>query len=132
MSPLFWWITGIALALVTIRSPFLLWEHYLMVMMLKRNKRNLKGLSLYYGGWILLRGYLLDAYVNVVILSFVLLEFPQELTVTSRLKRHYLLDGTWGHAVADYMAEYTDPYDAGHIRGMTEADQAAAPSHSPA
>lgn len=119
MSSLFWWILGLALVVFTIRSPFLLWEHYLMVMMLKRNKRNLKGLSLYYGGWILIRGYLLDAYVNVVVMSVVLLEFPQELTVTSRLKRHYKLTGTRGHKVADWMADHTDPYDPGHIRGLT-------------
>ena len=111
-------IYGLLLAF-TLASPFFLWVYYLAVMNLKRAKGEggLKGLTLYLGGLALAIGYLLDAYVNFLVLSFVLLEFPRELTVTSRLKRHYKRDGTWGKKVALWFVPLLEPYDNGHITG---------------
>ena len=98
-------------------SPFFLWVYYLAVMGLKhvRDTTGLKGLTLYLGSVALAIGYILDAYVNVFVLSFVLLEFPRETTVTSRLKRHYKLKGTWGFKVALWFIPLLEPYDPGHI-----------------
>lgn len=107
----------IALLVFTIVSPFLLWVFYLAVMNLKRNKENLVGVGRYAGATALAIGYLLDAYVNFVILSFVLLEPPRELTVTSRLKRHYKRDGKWGQRVTLWFIPLLEPYDPGHITG---------------
>jgi hypothetical protein len=59
--------------------------------------------------------------VNVTWLSCVLLEVPEELTVTSRLKRHYQIAGTWGRTVAEWFVPYLEPYDPGHITGIAEA-----------
>ena len=101
----------------TLASPFFLWVFYLAVMNLKRNKANLVGVGRYAGATALAIGYLLDAYVNFTVLSLVLLEPPKELTVTSRLKRHYKRDGTWGRKVALWFIPLLEPYDPGHITG---------------
>lgn len=105
----------LALAAFTLASPFFLWVYYLAVMNLKRNKANLKGVSLYAGTAALAISYLLDAYVNFFVLSLVLMELPKELTVTSRLKRHYKLKGAWGYKVALWFIPLLEPYDPGHI-----------------
>lgn len=101
----------------TVLSPFFLWVYYLAVMGLKQNRANLKGLTLYAAAATLAIGYALDAYVNLVFMSLVLMELPKETTVTARLKRHYKLDGTWGKRVAVWFIPFLEPYDPGHLTG---------------
>lgn len=110
-------IYWLILAAFTVASPFFLWVYYVTVMGLKRarNEGGLKGVHLYIGYAALIIGYSLDAYVNLFVFSLVLVEFPKELTVTSRLKRHYKLDNTWGKKVALWVVPLVEPYDPGHI-----------------
>ena len=109
-------IFALSLLAFTAASPFFLWVYYLAVMNLKRNKGNLKGVSKVGGVMALTIGYLLDAYVNLTVMTLVLLEVPKELTVTSRLKRHYRLgEGSWGYKVATWFIPLLNPYDPGHI-----------------
>jgi hypothetical protein len=90
-----------------------LYLDYVSVMSFKRVKEKdlLTPIAKTLGGAVLIRGYMLDAYVNVFLMTLILLELPQELTVTSRLKRHNLLPGTWGYRVAQWAAPELDPYD---------------------
>lgn len=103
----------------TLFSPFFLWVYYLAVMALKRvrNESGITGLSIYLGGLTLVIGYLLDAYVNVLVLSIVMLELPQETTVTARLRRHYRLEDSWRRRVTLWFLPLLEPYDPGHITG---------------
>ncbi len=76
--------------LLLVTAPYQLWCDYLGVMALKRQRDNggLSGLAKFFGSYILLRGYLLDFLCNVVHATILLREFPRELTVTKRLRRH--------------------------------------------
>lgn len=95
-------------------SPFSLWVYYLAVMNLKRARDagELKGIALYAGAVVLAIGYALDAYVNVFFMSVLLLELPQETTVTARLKRHIRSGAGWRFHVARLfipLLEFFDP-----------------------
>jgi hypothetical protein len=61
-------------------------------------------------------GIVLDVIVNWFVVTFILLEFPREYTVTARLKRHnresdgsYL--GRWRLAVVKFFEPLLDPLD---------------------
>lgn len=85
-------------ALLLVCAPYMLWCDYLAVMALKRQRDGwgLSGLSQAIGPWILMRGYFLDCLVNTVHMSAALREWPRELTVTKRLRRH--IEGNTKHA----------------------------------
>lgn len=55
-------------------------------------------------------GLVLDLLVNVLVMSIILFEFPRELTVTSRLKRHQASTG-WRLAVVKFFEPVLDPLD---------------------
>ena len=76
--------------LLLICAPYMLWCDYLAVMALKRQRDGwgLSDLSKFIGSWILIRGYFLDFLVNAVHMTVRLREWPKELTVTLRLRRH--------------------------------------------
>lgn len=86
------------LVLLLVCAPYMLWSDYLCVMALKRQRDGwgLSVLSKLLGTWILMRGYFLDFLVNTVHMSAVLREWPRELTVTKRLRRH--IEGNTQHA----------------------------------
>ena len=95
------YILAVLFGLFLVLAPFQLWADYLCVMSLKRQRddKNGNGLSkhaLRLGGYILIRGYTLDCFCNVVHMSIVLCELPRELTVTKRLRRH--IEGGTKHA----------------------------------
>ena len=92
------YIELVLFALLLVCAPYLLWCDYLGVMALKRQRDGwgLSGFSKAIGTWILIRGYLLDFLCNVVHASILLREFPRELTVTKRLRRH--IEGNTSHA----------------------------------
>lgn len=111
-------------------SVFLLWVFYLAVMglsrALKQDKADKeyaleKGLPLpaprvtmttyRIGTAVLTIGYALDFYVNVFVMSILLNECPEELTVTSRLKRHSLSSSKWSQAVVAWFRPLLDPFD---------------------
>ncbi len=84
------YIEAALLAMLLICAPGMLYTDYAAIMNFKR-VRNTVGLSKLQsvcGSYILLRGYLLDLFVNVVHMTIWLREFPRELTVTHRLRRH--------------------------------------------
>jgi hypothetical protein len=93
-------------------ATYALWVFYLAVMNLKRAKDAglLSKTAMALGYPVLIVGYLLDCFVNVFVMTFLLLELPRETTVTSRLKRHNKGTG-WRKAVAAWAEPLLDPYD---------------------
>lgn len=90
-----------------------LWVFYLATMNLKR-VRDSGGLSkwaLRFGYPVLFCGLLLDIAVNWFVVSLILLEFPQESTVTARLKRHNNESTGWRLAVVRFFEPLLDPFD---------------------
>lgn len=84
--------------LLLICAPGMLFADYAAVMNFKR-VRNTVGLTRtqnIIGSYILLRGYTLDLFVNVLHMTVLLRELPRELTVTRRLRRH--IEGNTKHA----------------------------------
>ena len=90
-----------------------LWVFYLATMNLKR-VRDSGGLSpwaLRFGYPVLFIGLLLDIAVNWLVVTIILLEFPQETTVTARLKRHNRESSGWRKAVVSFFEPLLDPFD---------------------
>lgn len=78
---------------IALVPPMLLWLIFRIVMRLKvrRDAAVPKGLPLLTKLWgypTLVIGYLLDLIVNVLHVSVLLLELPEELTVSARVSRH--------------------------------------------
>ena len=90
-----------------------LWVFYLACMNLSkaRSEGTLSTVAYIVGYPVLIIGLLLDFLVNVVVFTVILFEWPKELTVTRRLKRHIKLGG-WRAKVAAWLAKYIlDPFD---------------------
>ena len=92
---------------------YLLWILFLAVMNLSRAKKagQLSKTALILGTPVLIGGYIVDAIVNIFVMSIVLLELPQELTVSARLKRHHKESTNWRLAVILWFEPLLDPYD---------------------
>ncbi len=105
-------LTFAILILAALASFYGLWLFYLAVMNLKRVRDLglLSPLALAFGMPILFVGLALDLIVNVVVMTVILVELPQETTVTSRLKRHNRGKG-WRKAVATWFEPLLDPFD---------------------
>lgn len=62
---------------------------------------------------LLLAGYLMDFLLNVVVVSWILLEVPRELLVTARLSRHIKSGTGWRKSVATWVChnllDWADP-----------------------
>ena len=107
-------MTALYLILIALGSTYALWIFYIAVMGLKRAKDAglLSSTAKALGYPVLIVGWLLDAFVNVFVMTPLLLELPQELTVTARLKRHNACaTGGWRKAVALWAEPLLDPYD---------------------
>jgi hypothetical protein len=101
---------------------YLLWLFYLAVMSLFRARAN-GTLSLpakVLGYPILIVGVLLDALVNLTVLTIVFAERPYEWLVTKRLTRHGKYGGGWRRTVANWICSHLlnpfDPDQRGHCR----------------
>lgn len=94
-------------------STYALYVFYAAVMNVKRvrDAGKLTTLGKVFGYPTLVIGLLLDLYVNVFVMTFILLEVPQEFTVTSRLKRHHANDTGWRLAVVKFFEPVLDPLD---------------------
>lgn len=94
-------------------SFYLLWIFYLAVMNLKRVRDlgKLTKVTTFLGFPILILGYLIDFICNVFFLTIILLELPQETTVTARLKRHNKTSTGWRLAVVKWFEPIVDPFD---------------------
>lgn len=97
----------------TLGGMYSLWVFYLAVMNLARAKRNglLNKTALVLGTPLLVVGYLVDFLMNVTVMTVVLLEWPQETTVTARLKRHNKESTGWRLAIVKWFEPILDPYD---------------------
>lgn len=91
---------------------YLLWMLYLAVMNLGKAKRagQLTKTAKVLGYPLLIVGYFVDFVVNVTIMTVLMLELPQETTVTARLKRHKP-DTNWRGAIVRWFEPLLDPYD---------------------
>lgn len=101
-------------ALAAFGLTYALWVFYLAVMNLKRVKDagKLGKVALFFGMPVLAVGLVLDLLVNVLVVSIVLLEIPQETTVTARLKRHKQESTGWRLKVTNWLAsELLDHFD---------------------
>lgn len=89
------------------------WVFFLAVMHLAKAKKagTLTRTALVLGMPVLVVGFVLDFLLNVTVMSLVLLELPQELTVSARLKRHHAESSGWRLAVAHWFEPLLDPYD---------------------
>ena len=102
-----WYIAASALGF------YILWVFYLAVMNLKRVKDAglMTKTAMVFGYPILLAGWLVDFIINAMVLTLILLEWPKEMTVTGRLKRHNATSTGWRKAVAVWFEPLLDPYD---------------------
>lgn len=110
MSYFYTALVSAALAFFTV---YLLWIFYLAVMNLARARDSgtLTKTALVLGYPVLFVGLVLDALANIFVMTLVLAELPQELTVTSRLKRHNAGPQGYRRAVALWFEPLLDPFD---------------------
>ena len=99
--------------LIGLGSTYALWIFYLAVMSLKIAKEAdlLTTTTKVLGYPVLFIGYVLDCFVNTTVMTVVLFELPQEMTVTARLKRHNQTSRGWRKAVAVWAEPLLDPFD---------------------
>ncbi len=92
---------------------YLTWIFYLAVMSLSHAKKRglLSTTALILGMPVLIVGYILDFFLNILVMTVVLWEWPRETTVTARLKRHNRTSDGWRLAVARWFEPLLDPYD---------------------
>ena len=92
---------------------WLLWVFYLAVMNLSRARDagTLTKPAYIVGYPVLALGLLLDLLVNILVISILMLEFPKESTVTSRLRRLKHAGG-WRAKWSNWLAvNILDPFD---------------------
>jgi hypothetical protein len=97
----------------SIAITYLLYVFYSAVMNIKR-VRDMGKLTTFgkvLGYPTLAIGLVLDLVVNTLVMTFILLELPRELTVTSRLKRHNKDSTGWRLAVVKFFEPVLDPLD---------------------
>lgn len=98
---------------VAILTTYFLYVFYAAVMNIKRvrdmGKLNTMGKVLGYPT--LFIGLILDAIVNIFVMTILFLEIPKELTVTSRLKRHHRDSTGWRLSIVKFFEPVLDPLD---------------------
>lgn len=97
---------------LSLATTYFLYVWYAAVMNIKRvrDAGKLTTLGKVFGYPTLVIGLILDLLVNVFVMSIILVEIPQEFTVTSRLKRHQASTG-WRLAVVKFFEPVLDPLD---------------------
>ena len=103
--------------LVAIAATYALWIFFLAVMNLERAKEAgmLCRTAVLLGTPVIGIGYLVDALVNVFVMTFVFLEVPRELTVTARLRKHVAANDGWRSTLSMWFIPILDPFDhTGH------------------
>ena len=98
---------------ISLIATYALWVFYLAVMNLKRvrDQNKLTKTALYLGIPVLWTGVVLDAFVNIFIVSVILWEFPKELLVTARFKRHNAAPSGWRKKIVAWFEPLLDPFD---------------------
>ena len=105
--------TTMVVAAVLLVALYTLWVVFLAVMNLKRAKEagKLSKTALVLGTPLLWLGYALDTFVNVTLMTVVMLELPREFLVTDRLARHHRESQGWRLKVVLWFEPLLDPYD---------------------
>ncbi len=100
-------------ALFAVAVTYFLYVFYCAVMNIKRvrDMGKLTTLGKAFGYPTLAIGLVLDLLCNVFVMSLLFLELPQELTVTSRLKRHNRESTGWRLAIVKFFEPVLDPLD---------------------
>lgn len=94
-------------------ATYALYVFYAAVMNIKR-VRDMGKLTLVgkvFGYPTLFIGLVLDLFVNLFVMTLLLLELPRELTVTARLKRHNTPAAGWRRSVVRFFEPVLDPLD---------------------
>lgn len=104
--------TILTYTLFALAVTYALFVFYAAVMNIKRvrDEGKLSWFGVVLGYPTLLIGLIIDLICNVFVMSLVFLELPQELTVTSRLKRHKG-EANWRGAVVKFMEPVLNPLD---------------------
>lgn len=99
--------------IIAICSFYVLWVLYLAVMNLKRVKdaQGLPRIATVLGTPLLVVGYVLDATLNVTVMTVLMFELPRETTVSARLARHNRNSSGWRLAVVRWFEPLLDPFD---------------------
>ena len=99
--------------LIILGATYALYVFYAAVMNIKRvrDAGKLTWMGKVLGYPTLVIGLILDLFVNLTLMTFVLLELPRELTVTARLKRHHKESTGWRLAVVKFFEPVLDPLD---------------------
>lgn len=99
--------------LVTAGAFYLLWVLFLAAMNLAkaRDAGRLSKTAIILGMPVIVVGYLLDFALNVTVMTIVLLELPQEITVSERLARHNKTSTGWRLSIVRWFEPLLDPYD---------------------
>ena len=94
-------------------STYALWVFYIAVMGLKRvrDAGQLSKWATRFGYPVLVIGIVLDVIVNWFVVTLLLLEFPKELLVTTRFKRHMRESTGWRLKVVKFFEPLLDPFD---------------------
>jgi predicted transporter len=97
----------------TFAALYVMWVVYLAVMNLARAKHAglLSRTARVLGTPLLIFGLVLDAFLNWTFLTVLLLELPQEATMSERLERHNRFSLGWRKSVAVWAEQLLDPYD---------------------
>lgn len=100
-------------AAVTLTLTYSLYVFYGSLMNIKRVKDmgKLTTLGKVFGYPTLVIGLVLDFLVNVLLMTIVMYEIPQEWTVTDRLKRHHRESTGWRLSVVKFFEPVLDPLD---------------------
>jgi hypothetical protein len=99
--------------LIILGATYALYVFYAAVMNIKRvrDAGKLTWVGKVLGYPTLVIGLVLDLFVNLTLMTIVLLELPRELTVTARLKRHHKESTGWRLAVVKFFEPVLDPLD---------------------
>jgi hypothetical protein len=99
--------------LIILGATYALFVFYAAVMNIKRvrDAGKLTWMGKVLGYPTLAIGLALDLFVNLTLMTIILLELPRELTVTSRLKRHNREGNGWRLAVVRFFEPVLDPLD---------------------
>ena len=100
-------------AAITLAATYALYVFYAAVMNIKRvrDMGKLTTLGKVFGYPTLFIGIVLDVFVNVTLMTMLMVELPREMTVTSRLKRHHRESTGWRLAVVKVFEPVLDPLD---------------------
>ena len=100
-------VLGIILAMF-----YVLWVLFLAGMnLIRANNDGRLTLATKIFGWpVIVLTVIIDAFLNLTIMTVVLLELPREWTISARLRRHNQ-DTGWRKNIARFFEQFLDPYD---------------------